>query len=38
MRSSTVKQVGDDLDGGAIVPGFRVAVSELFEPGAEGSD
>lgn len=30
--------VGDELEGGAIVPGFRIAVSELFDAGAEGSD
>jgi len=33
-----ILQVGDDLEGGAIVPGFRVALSVLFEAGAEGSD
>lgn len=29
---------GDELEGGAIVPGFRIAVSELFDAGTEGSD
>ena len=33
-----VLQTGDELDGGAIVPGFRVAVSDLFDAGMEGSD
>jgi len=33
-----VLQLGDDLEGGAILSGFRVAVSLLFEAGAEGSD
>jgi len=33
-----ILQVGDDLDGGAILAGFRVALSVLFEAGAEGSD
>jgi Uma2 family endonuclease len=33
-----VLQVGDDLEGGAILSGFRVAVSRLFDAGAEGSD
>jgi Uma2 family endonuclease len=33
-----ILQVGDDLEGGAIVPGFRVALSVLFEAGAEGSE
>jgi Uma2 family endonuclease len=31
-----VLRVGDELDGGAIVPGFRIAVSKLFDPRAEG--
>ncbi|MGO9471261.1 MAG: Uma2 family endonuclease [Isosphaeraceae bacterium] len=33
-----ILQVGDDLEGGAIVPGFRVALSVLFQAGAEGSE
>jgi Uma2 family endonuclease len=33
-----VLRVGDELDGGAIVPGFRIAVSELFNPGTDGSE
>jgi len=33
-----ILRIGDELDGGAIVPGFRVAVSELFDAGAEGSE
>jgi Uma2 family endonuclease len=33
-----ILQIGDDLDGGAIVPGFRVALSELFDEVAEESD
>lgn len=33
-----ILRVGDQLEGGAIVPGFRIAVSELFEAGAEGLD
>jgi len=30
--------IGDELDGGAIVPGFRVAVSELFAAGTGGTE
>jgi len=33
-----ILRVGDDLEGGAIVPGFRIAVSELFDAGVEGSE
>ncbi len=33
-----ILQVGDDLDCGPIVPGFRVALSVLFEAGADGSE
>jgi Uma2 family endonuclease len=32
-----VLQRGDELDGGALLPGFRVAVSTLFEAGTEES-
>jgi Uma2 family endonuclease len=32
-----VLRIGDELDGGAIVPGFRLPVTELFHIGAEGS-
>ena len=30
-----ILQVGDDLDGGDLLPGFRVALSTLFEEGDE---
>jgi Uma2 family endonuclease len=28
-----VLRIGDELDGGAVLPGFRIAVSELFDAG-----
>ena len=31
-----ILEVGDDLDGGDLLPGFRLSVAELFEDGAEG--
>jgi Uma2 family endonuclease len=30
-----ILQLGDELDGEAIIPGFRVALSKLFEPEQE---
>jgi hypothetical protein len=30
-----ILQLGDELDGGDVIPGFRVALSTLFEEGAE---
>ena len=33
--SVRILQVGDDLDGGAVVPGFRLPVAVLFEDGPE---
>jgi Uma2 family endonuclease len=33
-----ILRVGDELDGGPVVPGFRIAVSDLFGAPAEGSD
>jgi len=32
-----VLERGDELDGGALLPGFRVALSTLFEEGTEES-
>ncbi len=38
--SVRILQVGDDLDGGAVMPGFRLSLAELFgeegQPAAEG--
>jgi len=38
--SVRILQVGDDLDGGAVLPGFRLSLAELFgdegQPAAEG--
>ena len=33
--SVRILQVGDDLDGGAVLPGFRLALATLFGEGEE---
>lgn len=34
-KKVTILGEGDDLDGGDLIPGFRLALAELFEDGAE---
>ena len=36
MTKVTILGVGDDLEGGDLLPGFRLPLAELFEDGAEG--
>lgn len=33
--SVRILQVGDDLDGGSMLPGFRLALEDLFQQGTE---
>ena len=35
--SVRILQVGDDLEGGSVLPGFRLALAELFLQGTEDS-